>query len=627
MPRRIACFEFPVFQGVFPLASGYLEATACRNPRIREAFEFEKHSIRVDTPGIPEVLDGVEAEIYTFSCYVWNTGLVKRLIPRLLARRPGAHVILGGPQVMNKPDLYLHPEYENLVLCNGEGEHTFSHYLEQLLEDEPDLQQVEGLSFYRSGELITTPKPPRVEDLDEIPSPYLDGYLEPEGRYVWAVLETNRGCPFKCTYCYWGAATNAKVHKYGEDRVLEELTWLSEKGVLYIFIADANFGMLKRDVEIARHLANCKKKNGYPMTVYFSSSKNTPERVTEITKLFDEAGMVATQPISLQTMSMDTLKAVKRSNIKSNTYMELQEALNERQLSSFLEMIWPLPGETLDSFKEGVGELCRLGADAFIIYPLLLINNVEMDTQREEYGLVAVDDPDPNSEAQIVIETRDVSNADYLDGLRFAYHVTSLYSVRGLRLTGKYLDDQKILPFAALVSGFLDYCKTHPTNPYSRFVEETLTASEQYKFSSVGGVLHVALHAGRQEFDELLLGYMRSLACWADESVRFFFELDLLNRPHVYRNTPVLDKAGGLEMIRILSVEKDGYVVQLPSEYHQRASEALRYENGSPQHRVRIKYRSSQLPFMRAKTLDDNYAYCQDKLHKMASILPAWGVA
>ena len=623
---QVALFEFSVFQGVFPLASGYLEATACRDPRIKETFEFEKYSFCVSSPDIAERLDETDADVYGFSCYVWNMGLVRRLLPALLARRPRAHIILGGPQVMNMADRYLSSEHENLVICNGEGEFTFANYLAQLASDEPDLATVNGLSFFRDGELITTPKQERVQNLNEIPSPYLDGYLDPQGEFVWAVVETNRGCPFKCTYCYWGAATNAKVHKYELDRTLEELTWLSENAVIYVFFADANFGMLKRDIEIAQHLAECKKKNGHPITVYFSSSKNTPERVTEITKIFDEAGMVATQPISLQTVSADTLKNVKRSNIKESSYTDLQRVLNERGLSSFLEMIWPLPGETLDSFRKGVGELCSLGADSFMIYPLLLINNVEMDQQREEFGMVTIDDPDPNSEAEIVIGTKDVSNAEYLEGLRFSYHVTSLYSVRGLGHVARYLDSAGIMSYASLISAFSDFCKQTTTDPYSVHIESTIGASEQYKFSSVGGIAHIALHACCAEFDHLLSDFMQSLDCWEDDQVKFLFELDLLNRPHVYRNTPITDRRDKMNLTRIISIERGGYVVEMPPEYYEKAHDLLGFENGAGPSRLRVNYRTSQLPYMKAKSLDDNYAYCQDKLHKMASIMPTWSV-
>ena len=623
MKQRVALYEFPVFSGVFPLASGYLESWARLNPQVRDAFEFEKYSLSVSRPDIMAQVDAVEADVYTFSCYVWNMGLVKRILRSLHSRRPHARVILGGPQVLNKPHRNLNPEHESLVVCNGEGEPTFASYLAQLVADRPDLTQVKGLSFYRDGELITTPKPARIRDLDETPSPYLEGCFDPQG-YVMAVLETNRGCPFKCTYCYWGAATNNQVHKYGQDRVMEEITWLSENKIYYIFLADANFGMLQRDIEIARHIADCKQKNGYPMLVYYSASKNTPERVVEVAKLFDEAGLITAQPISLQTMSADTLENVKRSNIKMSSYTKLQRYLDERKLPSFTEMIWPLPGETLRSFKEGIAQLCRSGADVLNMYPLLLLNNVEMEGQREEFGLVTIEDSDPNSEAEMVVETKDVSFAEYLEGLRYIYHVATLYSARGLRHVGGYLDATGLLAFEDLITSFADFCKQRPNHPYTAYIEGAIAASEQSKFNTVGGLLHLVLHDSGPRFDRLLWDFMQSLSCGQDDQVRFLFELDLLNRPYIYLNTPIVDKRDKLALIEVVAEEEGGCVVEIPPGYYEQARELLGFEDGGQAGHLSIDYRATQLPYMKAKSLEDSYEYCANQFIKIRRILPKW---
>ncbi|MGA2802163.1 MAG: radical SAM protein [Verrucomicrobiota bacterium] len=618
--------EFPVFRGVCPLVSGYLEASARQNPQIKDRFEFQKHSIPIGSRGTFEKINAIQADIFGFSCYVWNTGLVKRLLPSLLARRPSPWVILGGPQVMNQPERYLDSQYENLLLCNGEGEHTFINLLVQLTGDQPDLAKVNGLSFYRNAAIITTPKQDRTHDLDMIPSPYLNGCFQPGG-YSWAVIETNRGCPFTCTYCYWGAATNAKVHTFSMGRILRELTWMSENRVLFVFIADANFGMLKRDLKIAEHLAQCCKKTGYPTTVCYSSSKNTPERVIEITRAFKTAGLIAAQEISLQTMNPDVLKKVRRDNIKTSTYTDLQRSLNERGLSSFLEIIWPLPGETLASFKKGLGQLCSQGADSFLIYPLVMINNVEMGRQREEFGLVTINDPDPNSEAEIVVATKDVSRMEYLEGLRFVYHVMSLYSMRGLWHVGRHLDSQSMMFFADLISCFSDFCLRTTRTRYNDYIENVIDSSRQYRYNSYGGILHVVLHDARDEFDNLLLRFMRTLPCWVDPEVRFLFELDLFNRPHIYYNTPITTKPDQLEWIRVLSVEKDGYLLKLPAAYLETARKALRLDFAQDRLVARVKCRTNQFPFMPGKSLDDNYTYCHDQLRNVTIILPVWSLA
>ena len=507
--KRVALLEFPVQSGIAPLASAYLEAVACQNPLLRDAHVFEKHVFGVDQTGILEKVLDVDADVYGFSTYVWNSGLVKRIVPALAARRPDAKIILGGPQVINKAASYLSESLKNVVVCNGEGEFTFSGYLEQLMAGEPDLSGVDGLSFYRDGTLVTTPKQPRIRNLDEIPSPFLGGYIDP-AKFTLAVFESNRRCPFTCSYCFWGAATNAKVHKFSEDRVLEELTWLSEHRFMFLLFADANFGILERDVEIARHLTELKKRTGFPLAVTLSSSKNTPVRVTQITKILSEVGLIVAQPVSIQTISPVALKAVDRANIKPSSYSELQRTLNESSLRSFNEIIWPLPGETLESFKSGIDELCRLGSDSFVIYPLMLINNVQMEQQRDEYQLVTLEDPDPNSEAEIVISTSTVTNAEYQEGLNLSYHLACLYSVKALRHLMGHLDATGVSTVTKVATAFWQYSREVHGNPYTEYIDGIVSSMEYQSgaggFNAIGGAIHIALHSGAAVFDECCSG-------------------------------------------------------------------------------------------------------------------------
>jgi radical SAM superfamily enzyme YgiQ (UPF0313 family) len=625
--KRVTFLELTVFDGVAPLASGYMQAYACKDPELAAQLAFAKISLTATTPyeALLAELDRHPADVYGLSCYVWNTGAMRRVLADLLRTRPGAHFVLGGPQVMNQGARYLSPEHENVLICNGEGERTFANILRATLAPHPDFSTVRGVSFFRDGALITTEAEPRIQDLAEIPSPYLEGLFEKD-RYVWTVIETNRGCPFKCNYCYWGAAIGSKVQKYGEDRVAQELTSISESGYLYLFIADANWGMQKRDVELSRHIADCKKKAGMPMIVYFAGAKNSPERVAEITEIFSEAGLVATQSIALQTMSPDTLKKVNRDNVKSSVYLDLQQRLNEKNLSSFIELIWPLPGETIASFQSGLAKLCAAGADSFIIYPLLLMNNVELAALRDEYQLHTVPDPDPNSEAEIVIQTKEVDRDAYHEGIRTMYAVTALYCLRGLWCLGRYLASRDENAYLELVRAFMEFCRERPDHPYTQFCEGTIARFEQHRFETIGKLTHLITHQGREAFDDLLGAFVRSRPFWADEAARFFFEVDLIHRPCVYRNTPILAKAHRFEWLKVKRVLPHGYEVAVPARYLDELSRfiVLPGTRGGASAGFEVNHRRKQLPFMPGKTMTNNYSYCQDMLHKMRSLLPIW---
>ena len=635
--RHVALFEFPVLPGVAPLASGYLEAVAGLAEGVRDKHDFTKHVFSLAKDGIMEAVLDVEAHVYGFSCYVWNSKLVRRILPELFARHPTAHVILGGPQVMHKAESYLDPTRENLVLCNGEGEFTFVQYLEQLIAESPDMSKVKGLSFYRNGELVTTEKQTRIRDLNEIPSPYLEGYVDPS-HYNLAVFETNRGCPFRCTYCYWGGHTNAKVHKFSANRVFDEITWLCENRFTFILFADANFGILERDVDIARHLAECKRKTGFPMSVLLNSSKNTPGRVTEIIKILSDVGLIAAQPVSMQTMSPVALKAVDRDNIKATSYIELQQTLNSNGLQSFIEMIWPLPGETLDSFKAGIDQLCRLGADSFVMYPLMLINNVEMAQQRDEYRLTTLADPDPFSEAEIVVATRDVSNADYQKGLNLSYHVANLYSFKALRHTMKYLDAMDIMSFTDVAHEFSEHARSVKGNPYTAYIDSIVASMDYHSgaggFGALGGAVHIALHGEADAFDGMLFSFMARRGWLSDEKIRLRFEIDLLNRPLPYSNTLVRDKSDKLKLLHIEAIDADCITIGATAEHlhdilsilpHDRV---LDRECRSLRSRLKIHYRTAdQIPFHSQRKLDIYHYHCQYKTRgEIRSIEPIWKV-
>src|SRR5882672_2467626 len=102
MANKVTLVELPVFAGVAPLASAYMEAYSRKDPVLADAYTFEKVSLPVksDYEDVWRAIERSDADVYGFSCYVWNTGLVRRLVRRLQAEKPRAHIMLGGPQVM-----------------------------------------------------------------------------------------------------------------------------------------------------------------------------------------------------------------------------------------------------------------------------------------------------------------------------------------------------------------------------------------------------------------------------------------------------------------------------------------------------------------------------------------------
>src|ERR1700755_328943 len=279
------------------------------------------------------IADAVEAlrdaDLVGFSTYVWNGRISLEIARRLKALKPGIVVVFGGPHVPDQPEAFLRANPQIDLAVHNEGERTFL----QLLEAWPDRDgwaALPGVSMVRAdGSFVRNPNIDRVRDLDEIPSPFLEGafdaIMDENPNESWIGLwETNRGCPFRCTFCDWGSATAAKVTKFGEERLYREVDWFADKKIEYIFCCDANFGIQKRDVEIAEYVAGVKKETGYPVALSVQNTKNATERAYLTQKILSDAGLNKGVALSMQSVDMTTLEAIKRDNISLGTYMELQ---------------------------------------------------------------------------------------------------------------------------------------------------------------------------------------------------------------------------------------------------------------------------------------------------------------
>lgn len=619
MKKTVTFVEFTVYDRVLPLVSGYLQAYAQSRPEIRNSFQFATYST-TRTTGSEFILSTLlvhDADIYAFSCYVWNAALVRQVVAALTQAKPQVQIIIGGPQVMHNAADYLNKGQENVVICNGEGEITFSNYLLQLTQPHPDLAQVPGLSFYRDAELITTQPQARVADLNAIPSPFLNGCFE--GQHSIAILETNRGCPFRCSFCFWGAATNDRVYKFDEGRVLEELTWVSRNNVVFLYLADANWGMLKRDERFSRHIGDCKRKYGLPSTVYFSASKNKPSRVTGITEILHTAGVITSQPVSMQTLNQTALSQIDRENIKLSSFRTLQKSLTDKGMNTIIELIWPLPGETLQSFTSGIDDLCSAGADTIIVYPHLLLRNTPMYRSRGDFGLKVEPTDGAASEAEMVVATSCVDHQEFDEGLWLFYATHILHNARTLRHVCKYLQDSGRKSHTAIFKDFAAFCQA---NPASRLGAYCQWAIETRQYDTYGALVHLALHEHRRDLEKLLWRFAQSQGWLDDEYLRGLFELDLIDRPFVYSNTAIEPPIEPLTRLRLKTMSDRSYVVEVPQDYLGLIRGNT--EDGAAPQAFRVDHKRMQYPQMKRQGAEHSAAYCHGMISRSGNIVPIW---
>jgi radical SAM superfamily enzyme YgiQ (UPF0313 family) len=625
--RKVTFVELSVYENILPLVSGYLQAYAAADSSVASEYAFEKYTASAREPVdviIRDVL-GTAADVYAFSCYVWNMGRIRSLIKRTREYDPHAHIILGGPQVMNHGHEYLNTRDEQLTICNGEGEVTFTEYLRELLEPLPDLSRVMGLTFCRAGVLETTPQRPRIADLNTIPSPFLSGLYDPN-TYTKTVIETNRGCPFSCGFCYWGAATNDRVYRFDEERVRDEIKWVSQNGIDFMFIADANWGMLGRDIDLSAHIAACAREYGQPRMLYFSAAKNKPKAVTQIVSVLKDAGLMAAQPVSMQTIEPASLQIIKRQNIKLDAFAQLQSDLHERGVSSVIELIWPLPGETLASFKHGIGTLCEKDAHSIICYGHLLLHNSPLYEHRKELSLVTRPVSDEVAEADIVMQTEQVTEADFEEGMRYTYAVQALQNTRALRTVARYLSLSGTRSYSELFSDFVDYWRGRPDDDtIVSYVERSIREAGYYDLHNYGQFLHEILHASRSVFGMQVTEFVHSQDWWQDNVARALFEIDLINWPYLYSNTRFGVLPDTLSTVRMIDQGSRTYTVEVNPQWHEALAASVILATSPPTGtRFIVDHKQMQHPFQASCNLDHAGGYGFRMIQRPENMMPVW---
>jgi radical SAM superfamily enzyme YgiQ (UPF0313 family) len=546
MLKRATIVHINALVRVTPLVGGYLKAYALAEPEIRNHWRIDLYSTYLRTPA-SEIIAHLARErpdVVAFSTYAWNVGLVLRLLPALRVILPQSQFLLGGVELINQAARHVDATWDNVAVCNGEGEQTFRAFLLEIAGGNPQPDRVGGLSFARDGEWHATPPFPRIKDLMQIPSPWLEGMFDPKDMTEIALFETNRGCPFACEFCFWGGATGERVHKLETARIKEEISYIARHRTKTVLICDANFGMLARDIEIAEHIAATKHEHRAPTRVTYNSAKNNPDRVEQIARIFRDAGLLHHQAISLQTLNERALQLARRDNIKKETYLRLQRRLNEWGVPSFVELIWPLPGETLDSFKDGIDELCTMGAQSFMVHPLLWLNNVGYADKTEQYGVATLLEDDPVSSTRLVIQTNEVSFEECLQGLLFTLSNYLLYNCRGLYASSLVMNALGLTTFRNLFDEFVAFMNgSSGGDAITKLWHHGAARLEELiKFDWLGEIAYACLHSQRRDFDLLLQAFLAAHPDWRPaEHARLLgaaFEFDLLNRPYPYLHTP-----------------------------------------------------------------------------------------
>lgn len=400
--KRIALVQ----QGVWamplesmPLAIGYLKAAIDADEILREEFDTEIVNFRGGTSvgaAMVTLFGEVVPDVLAVSVFGWNFRESLLLAETFKQLNPAGLVVLGGTHVANQAERVFRMCPEVDVIVNGEGEQTFPELLRAWVAGEfpePLGSEITGISFrLPDGTAVTTKARPGVADLSTIVSPFLSGAIpmtDANGRFRYdvAIMETNRGCPYHCAFCYWGGAIGQKFRNFPRERLLAELEIFAHYQVDSVILCDSNFGMQNADEEFLEDVIRLRERTGYPRSIESSWTKNKSATFYRIVQKMKAAGLHTSFTIALQTLDDSALRGMNRRNMKLNDWQALAQWLAAEGLDTYAEILWGAPGETTESFLRGYDEL-SLHVPRIAAYPLMLLPNTEYSDRRADFGLV-----------------------------------------------------------------------------------------------------------------------------------------------------------------------------------------------------------------------------------------------
>ncbi|RZD43878.1 MAG: radical SAM protein [Thaumarchaeota archaeon] len=373
----------------FPLNVGYIAAYCKKKFDDQVQIKIFKY--------IDEIEDAISEsppDVLGLSNYAWNHRISSEIFKLALKKNPNTITVWGGPNLPT--DIISQKEFLQKfshidVYVPIEGEIGFSNIVENILDISPTQrrrkifeQQIGNCMIYKNNELIFGDIVPRITELDSIPSPYLTGLMDKffDGK-LSPMLQTNRGCPFRCTYCVDGSAEVNKVNQFSLERINQELEYMGThvpNTTKSMIISDLNFGMMPKDSEICNIISRVQEKNDFPLQVHATTGKNSKKRIIDAISTTNGALQLW---ISVQSLNPETLKNVRRENISVSQMLELVPAIKEANLTTASEVILGLPGDTYQTTIDTFRGLMNAKIEDIQVYTCMMLNGSEMNSIKE----------------------------------------------------------------------------------------------------------------------------------------------------------------------------------------------------------------------------------------------------
>lgn len=315
--------------------------------------------------------------------FVWNETNLQDILSKLHNYNFPGKILLGGPQISYATSNL--EEYYPLVdiFCRGYAEDAVLKLVTSSTTDKP-FPTIGGIVYKGLPDM----KQQATCNLEALPSPFLDGTVPPQKFLRW---ETQRGCPFRCSFCQHResdlptASSLQTRQPFSNNRILEEVEWLTKKQVADIAVIDPTFNAGPNYLDVMSSFIYHQFQGKLALQCRFEMIKDTfLEKVAQLNLL----GARVVLEFGLQTVIKDEAKAIQRPNQMKKVEDTIAK-LKAMDIEYEVSLIFGLPLQTLNSFIESVNFCLNNGVPIVKAWPLMILRGTPLDTRmmREAYGL------------------------------------------------------------------------------------------------------------------------------------------------------------------------------------------------------------------------------------------------
>ncbi len=359
----------------------YLKANLQELEQDCSILEFTLDQRPID---IAEQILALKPKIIGLGVYIWNIELSTQLAALLKKISPDTPLILGGPEVSYEQASQAICQIADHS-CSGPAEGDFYQICRSLLD----------------GQAIPAIASPLLT-LDEIASPYYL-YSDQDIEHRILYVEASRGCPFKCEFCL--SALDKTAKPFALNRFLEEMEALYQRGARNFKFVDRTFNLSTRvSIPIMQFFLDKIAQGGTDNSV-FVHFEVIPDRLPEALKqtiaLFPPGCLQF--EVGVQTFNPQVQAIVQRKQDNQKTEQNLAWLCHQSPAHIHADLIFGLPGESLQSMADSFDRLVAIGPDEIQLGILKRLRGMPMAQKEAEFEMIF--NPNPPYD---ILSTREV---------------------------------------------------------------------------------------------------------------------------------------------------------------------------------------------------------------------------